>query len=278
MKLRYTIIAFIITITVNSQYYSYSSINQTAIAVSQRTSVNNNITNVTVNDYSRGLSLIANELSAFRNSWENKAKREEAAKNVQSQISLIKSNYTSSEHFPQKIIDGWHSVMVTDSYKYCSPAKVLVLNNTIKNFVIGNWSRLSYPFTQLSSIVKGKCLLNVEFDKNTTDASEVYFMYDLEEPTIVDPPLNSGQVHFSSKIGSWITIWFNKNEDEKGQVLEKNKNSVDEYSLILEDIKPGVYNFIGKRITWGRNNLWNGVIEVKENLILKYELSKENQK
>jgi hypothetical protein len=277
MKLRFTIIAFIISFTVNSQYYSYSSINQTAVAISQSYTVNNS--NVTViNDYNWGLTLIANEISAFRNSFENKEKREEAIKKAESQISLFKSNYTNSEKFPKKIIDGWHSVMVTDNYTYCSPAKVLVLNNSIKSFVIGNWIRLSKPFTQLSSIVKGKCLLNISIDKNIQDAIEVCFMYDLDEPTIVDPPLNSGQVHFSSKIGSWITIWFNKNEDEKGQVLEKNKNSVDEYSLILEDVKPGVYNFIGRRVTWGRNNLWSGVIEVKENLILKYELSKENQK
>ena len=221
--------------------------------------------------------MIANEISAFRNSFENKEKREQALKKAESQISLIKSNYTNSEKFPKKIIDGWHSVMVTDNYNYCSPAKVLISNNTIKEFVIGNWTKLSYPITQLSSIVKGKCLLNIEI-KSKTDAIEVYFMYDLDEPTIVDRPLNSGQVHFSSKLGSWITIWFNENEEGKGQVLEKNKSSVDEYSLILEDVKPGVYNFIGRRVTWGRNNLWKGVIEVKENLILKYELSKENQK
>lgn len=274
MKLKYLFIILIISCTANSQYYS--SINQTAVAVSQSTSVNNNITNVTVNDYNRGLSLIAYELSAFRNSWENKAKREEEAKNVQSQINLIKSNYSASEHFPQKIIDGWHSVMVTDNYKYCSPAKVLVSNNTIKSFVIGNWSRLSYPFTQLSSIVKGKCLLNVEFDKNIKDASEVYFMYDLEEPTVVDRPVNSGQVHFYTKIGSWIKIWFDEND--KGYILEKVKDSDDEYSLTLKDIKPGLYKFTGNRSTWGRNNLWEGTIEVKEDLVLEFELTKENQK
>jgi hypothetical protein len=275
MKLKYLFIVLIISCTANSQYYS--SINQTAVAVSQSTSVNNNITNVTVNDYNRGLSLIASELSAFRNSWENKAKREEAFKKAQSQINLIKSNYTDSEHFPQKIIDGWHSVMVTDNYKYCSPAKVLVSNNTIKSFVIGNWSRLSYPFTQLSSIVKGKCLLNVEFDKNTTDASEVYFMYDLEEPTLVDRPVNSGQVLFSSNMDG-VRFWFNEKENGKGKLLENSKENKQEYSFTLENVKPGIYNFNARRVSGFNIYRWEGTVEVKEDMILKYELTKENQK
>jgi len=132
------IIILAISTIANSQ--NYISVNQNALAIQQTQSIRN--TNITYNDYNFGLSMIAGEISAFRNSWENKSKREEAYKKAQSQINLIKSNYEKSEHFPQKIIDGWHSVIVTDNYNYCSPAKVFIVNNSIKEFVIGNWIRL----------------------------------------------------------------------------------------------------------------------------------------
>ena len=272
MNLRILIIVLTISSIANSQ--NYIGINQTAIAVQQNQSIRN--TNITYNDYNFGLSMIAGEISAFRNSWENKTKREEAFKKAQSQINLIKTNYTSSEQFPQKIIDGWHSVIVTDNYNYCSPAKVFIVNNAIKEFVIGNWIRLSYPFIQLSTIVKGKCLLNLDFD-NKTDTLEVYFMYDLAEATIVDKPLSSGQISFWSDSANSIQIWFNEEKKGKGKELVKNKDTK-EYSLTTDYIKPGFYSFKAKGYRGIGTIEWEGTLEVKEGLILRYELTKENSK
>lgn len=272
MNLKFTIIVLIVSSIANSQ--NYTSINQTAVAIQQNQSIRN--TNITYNDYNLGLSMIAGEISAFRNSWEDKTRREEAFKKAQSQISLIKTNYNSSEHFPQKIIDGWHSVIVTDNYNYCSPAKVFITNNTIKEFVISNWSRLSYPFLQLSAIVKGKCLVNLDFD-NKTDTLEVYFMYDLEEGTTVDKPLNSGQIYFWSESSNSTQIWFNEEKKGKGKELVRNKE-LKEYSLTTDYIKPGFYSFKAKGYRGFGIIEWEGNLEVKENLILRYELTKENSK
>ncbi len=275
-KIIIVFVLLIVTSIAHSQYYS--SINQTAVAISQRTSVNNNITNVTINDYNVGLSMIANEISAFRNSWENKKKREDALAKAQSQINLVKITYNNSEHYPDKIIDGWHSVIVTDTYNYCQPAKVFINNNQIKEFVIYNCFLYSQPFVVLSAIKKGKALLSVDM-LGPTDTLEMYFTNDIEQPTIVDKPFYPAKISFwcDSKSINKLRLSLNNGKffRMKDEDRPKDKPECDASDIITFKVKPGYYNFIGQ--CRGSIN-WEGNIEAKENMCFIQLLNKENRK
>ena len=128
----------ILLISTSSIAQNYIDINQTTVITKQ--------TNISYSNNNFGLSMIANEIFAFRNSWENRRKREEAVSKAKSQLAIVKSTYENSNKYPESIVDGWHLVMATDNYNYCSPAKVLIKDNQIKEFVVSNWIKLSRPF------------------------------------------------------------------------------------------------------------------------------------
>jgi len=102
-------------------------------------------------------------------------------------------------------------------------------------------------------------------------------MYDLAEATVVDKPLNSGQVCFWSNVGSSIHIWFNEEKKGKGKEFEKNKETK-EYSITTDFIKPGFYFFKAKGVKGIGMMEWEGTVEVKEDFVLKFELNKKNSK
>ena len=213
---------------------------------------------------------------AFRNSWENRKKREAALSKAQAQINIVKDQYQETEAYPETITDGWHLVMVTDNYNYCSPAKVLVKENDIKRFVANDCYISEIVFEPIGSIKKGKARLNLKVDENTTDNVEVYFNNDLEEPTIVDPPLNQGYISFwsdmnkSSTIKIWIEgIYFG----ELGEKPENIPQCGDEGTMTLA-FKPGTYEYKAA----GRGSIsWKGTFTIKEGTCFIYLLNKENK-
>ncbi len=280
MKLKITIIALtFISYVANAQYYS--RVSQNAVAISQQQTNNtimNTTNNVTVNDYNLGLSMIAYEISAFRNSWENKRKREEALSKAQSQINLVKATYTNAECYPEKIIDGWHSIIATDTYNYCSPAKVLIKNNQIVEFVIGNWSLLSYPVVVLSAIKKGKALITIDILGNK-DTLELYFTNDIDQPTLVDKPLDSGYISFwcdSSKIKHlYISIDNGENVITNDNIRPKMQPECKSSETFSFPVKPGVhyYKIVSRGSKW-----WEGNIEAKENMCFIQLINETNSK
>ncbi|OBQ57193.1 hypothetical protein JJL45_01105 [Tamlana sp. s12] len=245
---------------------STSTIAQNYIQYNQTVNYSNN---------NLGLTFIANEISAFRNSWENRKKREEAISKAKSQLAIIKNTYDNSTQYPDHIIDGWHLVMATDNHSYCSPAKVFIEGNQIKEFVVGNWIKLSRPFHLLSPINKGKSLITLDFNGNT-DTLELYFMNDLAKPTTVDKPMESGFITFwsDSKKAKTIKIWFEKVYlGELGVQFESQPQCGEEGAIIVE-VKPGKYHFKGA----GRGTIsWDGHVEAKEKQCLSYVLNKENK-
>jgi len=264
MKLTLRFIALIIVTTSFSQNY---------IGISQNTVIQQNNINYSNNNF--GLSMIAYEISAFRNSWENRRKREETVSKAQAQLSIVKNTYENSENYPEKIIDGWHLVMATDNYNYCSPAKVLIKSNQIKEFVVGNWEKLSHPFEVLTPINNGKTLITLDFNGHT-DTLEIYFINDLTQPTIVEKPLSSGYICFWSDIkkADHIKIWFERKYfGELGRRFEEEPKCAEKGTITIP-AKPGVYYFKAA----GRGSIaWEGQIEVRENFCLNYVLNKQNR-
>ncbi|QCX39537.1 hypothetical protein FF125_14220 [Aureibaculum algae] len=267
MKTRITLTALLFTIIVSSQ--NYLKINQTNVAIQQN--------NISYSNNNFGLKIIASEIAAFRNSWENQKKKGEYVAKAQSQLSMIKKAYKDSKSYPTEIIDGWHLIIATDNYNYCSPAKVLIENNSIKEFVVNNWTKLSRPFTTLSTIKKGKAMISLDFDGNT-DTVEIYFINDLQEPTIVKKPLESAYISFWSDWKKAESIKIYLDEKYYGDLSKRFKDLKPlcfDLGTITIEVKPGNHFFKA----FGRGSIsWEGYIEAKEGLCFQNNLNKENKK
>ena len=258
----------ILLITTSSFAQNYIGIKNTNVLIQQN--------NINYSNNNLGLSMIANEIFSFRNSWENRKKREEAVSKAKSQLAIVKSAYENSESYPETIVDGWHLVMATDNYNYCSTAKVFVKDNEIEEFVAGNWEKLSHPFDLLAPINKGKAVINLDFNGNK-DTIELYFIKDLAKPTTVEKPLSSGYICFwsDSRRAKSIKIWFEK--EYFGELSEEFENQPEcaEEGTITIEVKPGNYIFKAA----GRGTIsWEGQVEVREDQCLSYVLNKENKR
>jgi hypothetical protein len=273
MKLKSTIIALLISSIGISQ--NYISINPSGVIATDIT--NKKPANIGVfSSWRTHINMITYGGSSLKKTIKNKKKKEENLLETQAKVNLIKTTYNDSEHYPEKIVDGWHSVIATDSYNFCSPAKVLIQNNEIKEFVLGNWTKLSMPFTIVSKIKKGKSLISAVLEGDIVTL-ELFFINDLDQPSVVDQPLDSGYISFwcdSKKIKS-IKIFLDKEYyGELGGtfITQPECSSI---GTITIEVNPGTHHF---KAAGSGTISWEGDVEVKENLCLSYLLNKVNKK
>lgn len=247
------------TICISQNYYS---IRQTQINQSQSNQINN--INIGPSSYS-----IMYAVNSFVNIY-NDYKRERIAKEkAQAKLSLIKQNYTSYDSYPDTISTGWHNVIATDNFRFCREAKVYVKNNSIQEFVIDNCIRLN--FTSAGKIKNAKNIVTLnKLNGEQLEIADIYFIYDIDEPTIATPPLDPGYVSF----------WTSKNKYVKRKIII-NKMTFEGVSRTFDKIpqcsetgtftlllKPGTYPF---RVMKSGNDL-EGTIEIKSGQCLMYKM------
>jgi|26BtaG_2_1085354.scaffolds.fasta_scaffold00089_16 hypothetical protein len=262
----YAISLIIILSAFSSFGQSYTRINQ--VAVQQ----NNTFINQNNNS---GLNNIAYSISSFRNALTDEKVKTREIEKAKSQLAIIKNLYSERTTFPETIIDGWHSVKVTDNFNYCSDAKVLVNENEIKQMVIENYAELSLVFTPITGIKNAKSTVNINLKNGTTDTAEIYFLYDLDKPNTTSEPLQAGYVTFWSDLrnAKTIEIWFKKQKQGKIEKQLENADCFTDGGLTLK-LKPGSYDF--KAESRGAKS-WSGTIEIRENECYTYSLNKKNK-
>lgn len=168
--------------------------------------------------------------------------------------------------------------MVTDNYNFCNEAKAMVENGKITKLIIDNYMPNSLNFTTINPIRNAKSLLTLQDENHTpTTTVEVYFTNDLDQPTIVDAPLDSGYVCFYSDMGRAKSIKIKldrTNLGELGGKIEGEPSCYDEKTITIA-LKPQSYDFRA----FGRGSInWEGVAVVKEGQCLLINLNQENKK
>lgn len=254
------LIAFLIfSTTLLAQNYSYVGIKNANYNQNVFVYQNNN----------SGLFSIADAIDNFRNSLIENQK-------TMSQLQLVKNQYLNTNSFPEKIEDGWHLIMYTDNYNYIDEAKVLIEKNEIKRFVVNNYDEYSVKFKTITPIVNAKSMVNLYFKDETTDIVELYFLYDLNQTTIVPPPLQSGYLIFWSDIKKGGTAEIRINNKLIGRIPQMLDNipACDSDNIMRIKLKPGKYDFRAA----GRGGMdWSGYVVIKENNCLFYKLDKSNK-
>lgn len=224
-------------------------------------------------DFSYAVFSFTNVIREGLSGKKEQQKLENARQQSLAKLNIIKGQYSSYDKYPEKIIDGWHNVMVTDNSNFCKDAKVFVKDNKIKKFVIDNYVPMN--FTSTGSIKKAKNIITLKnYNKEQLSVLEVYFIYDIEEQQIVDPPIDPGYICFWSDIKNYSDIQLKMD----GVMMEKftvryndaAPNCFDN-GTVCRILKPGQYSFIAN----GRGTIsWKGTFEVKSNMCCKYRLGR----
>lgn len=179
----------------------------------------------------------------------------------------VKMNYNSFKQYPQRVSNGWHSVMSMNNYDNCSEVKVFVEDNKIKEYVIDNW--FSQAIGSEPNISNSKAMLSLLLNDNQREFVEIYFIDFINNPNSkASPPLKEGSVSFWSneKRGGKIKIFM---EDEYiGELdsyFEERPNCGVNGTLSIT-YKPGIYNF---KASSNKYN-WSGTFTIEpDNCILK---------
>lgn len=260
--------SLLLSLSLTAQSYRYTQINQLAIQQNNFTVVQNNY----------GFYDIANAIQMFTNAWSDNKKREIEVQKSQFRIEQVKETYRGAGNYPETILNGWHLVMVTDNYNFCNEAKALVEDGRITKLVIDNYMPNSLNFTTINPIRNAKSLLSLQdLNNNPTSTVEVYFTNDLEQPTIVEAPLEAGYVCFYSDMGRAKSIKIKLggvNLEELGGKIKEEPSCFAENTITLA-LKPNSYEFRA----FGRGTInWEGVAVVKEGQCLSINLNEQNKK
>ena len=215
--------------------------------------------------------------NTLKGTWTNRNKKEQQRienlqQQTQAKLGIIKSQYLEYKAYPTVISDGWHNAIATDNLNFCKDVKVLVQKNKVKQFVIENYIPLNFTATRDIKNAKNVIALK-NFSGEQMNIVDLYFIYDIEEQTIVPEPIKAGFVCFWSDMKNFedikITLDGVKMEGFKFRFNSKPECFSD--GMICRILRPGTYTFeaVGKgAIDWKRT------IEIKENNCLKIRLGR----
>ncbi len=185
-------------------------------------------------------------------------RREAAAKRE-----LVKSHYKAYASYPESITDGWHNAIATDNVNFCRDVKVYIEDNRVNKFVVDNYTPVK--FIAAGKIQNGKGLLTLkDFNDNEIGLFELYFIYDLDEPSVAQPPIEPGYVTFWSDMKTFAHIQLTLEGDRTEPFTISFANMPEPFAngTVSRVLKPGTYSFKAA----GRGTIdWEGTFEVRPN-------------
>lgn len=197
---------------------------------------------------------------------------EQAKQQSLAKLSIIKTQYSSYETYPDTITDGWHSAIATDNFNFCKDVKVFVENNRITRFVIDNYIPLNFMST--GEIKKAKNVVTLKnFNGEQLNIVEIYFLYDIEEPRIVPEPMKPAYICFWTDIKNYkdILLDFDNKRMERFSVRFEIEPDCFSNGMICRIVKPGTYSYLAR----GKGAIsWKDTFEVGENVCIKVRLGR----
>ncbi len=173
---------------------------------------------------------------------------------VFSLIHQVKSLYSSFPKYPEKMSDGWHTIISTDNFNFCEERKVFVSNNQITKYIIDDWfeKKISYP----SNISKGKSTVQLVQDDGTITFVDIYFLEFINNPnSFASAPVGSGKISFWTNAPFRGSLYVYIDDNLVGEITTYTPNGnpyCDQPGIFTFEYKPGTYSYkvIGNNRTW----------------------------
>ena len=223
-----------------AQYYYYYGNSSTYSYTRQYTSNVN--TNTSVDN------AVNQAFGVLNSAIEDKKKKEAAlarAEQLKKRVQDIRDYYTSLKIYPEKVMDGWHEIVLLGGESFIADAKVQVKNNKITDLVWDDWIPEQLAFS--GPIMDCKSAIKIKGGTGPFEGLlDVYFMNFIADKTqAAKEPLKPGKV----------TVWTN-NKDFKKYYIKFEEELVGGFTRMhnfdaapsCEDIneiiiiyKPGIY-------------------------------------
>ena len=206
------------------------------------------------------------------NNKKEQQRLEQARQQSLAKLNIIKTQFSKYESYPEKITDGWHSAIASDNMNFCKDVKVLIKDNRITRLVIDNYIPVNFMST--GEIKNAKNVVTLKnFNGEQLNIVEIYFLYDIEEPRIVQEPLKPGYVCFWSDMKNYRDILLDIDNQRMERLSIRFNSEPDCFSngMVCRIMKPGIYSYLAR----GKGAInWEGSFEIKENYCLKIRLGR----
>lgn len=210
-------------------------------------------------------------------------KRYEALSNLNAQreadqrakINQVKDYYNSYESYPERVNDGWHSVIVTDNNLFVATRKVYVTANKITKYIVNDWHNMEIQFS--GAATSGKAMIKVKESLSSREYLEVYFIEYLADPNHrASGPAKSGQIAFYSRFkkGGTITLYLDGHYIGTVDSFTGKKDpdpSCGFSNTVTSTYKEGTYKFSAKN---EKGMIWQGSVTIYPGRCNSMELTK----
>lgn len=186
-------------------------------------------------------------------SKEKKEEQRQMRERMSKQARDVRDYHASFDAYPDKVSDGWHSVVIVGGEEYIGDRKVLVEKSRVKRMVWDNWMEEELTFS--GPIVEAMAGIRIKGGEGPLGGMvDVYFMNSLgDEPATADAPLKPGRVSF----------WTSMKDKELGKIYITFEDAI--FGPFTEHrdwdkspecggtqqinvvYKPGIYSFKGVR-------------------------------
>lgn len=215
---------------------SYISIDQTIIAKDVSSS------GVYNNGPAFGTSFGHFALNTFLTVYDDSKRSRIARESAIGKTEILKSNYATYDSFPALIVNGWHEAVATDHQNFCESVYVLINDNRIVEFVIDGCIRVNCSNT--SAIKKARTMVTLKnFNGDKFEMVDVFFIYDMEGPKLVEEPMQAG----------YISIWSKSRNLTDAQIIMDRRNYGGVPKVFTQQPKPfedGTFNMVLKPGTY----------------------------
>lgn len=136
-------------------------------------------------------------------SKEEKDRQAAERERMRSQTKNMRDYYGSFEAYPERISDGWHSVVILGGDEYIGDRKVFVESGRVKSMIWDDWMPEELTFS--GPIVKAMAGVRIKGGTGPLGGMvDVYFMNSLgESPVMAEPPMQPGRVTFWTSAGDY---------------------------------------------------------------------------
>jgi hypothetical protein len=189
-------------------------------------------------------------------------------------MSTVKEFYNSQSTYPERVKDGWHTVVAMNNTDFCEERKVFVENNLVTNYVIDDW--LFKDILSPAQIQDCRSSVLINDDGRNDEMLDLYFLdYLIDQNSCATPPVGSGTISFWSDgvQGGKIVIYIDGRFI--GELDSHFKKSIPDCgqtgTLTIED-KSGIHDFRAVN----KKNVWRGSIKINHNDCVLQELLESN--
>ncbi|CAN5532213.1 hypothetical protein BH10BAC3_BH10BAC3_39120 [soil metagenome] len=259
---QYAIVMFVLScqIVLNGQDTSYSIMNIPSLLRGA------NVNKETVQlKYNRNLQFLFDEFTGYSPD-ERKAK-----KDMEQEALLpgkLKKRYDELEKFPDSIATGWHSVVLTDNNQFYKNAKALISKNFVILLVIDDCIRIRCVLKE--PIKNARAIISFKDINSGNEPLEAYFLNDLENPALIDEPMQPGYICFWTSTVKFLNERLLVNGIKKDLITKLHDMAPNcfETGVPFYLMKPGIYNFRATKT----GNDEEAAFEIKPGMCLYYRL------